>query len=307
VLTTGTNNVAFTEGAVFLTNQSSDYSYSLSTQAKKRFNRAFEITGAYTYMQSKDAQSLTSDRAISNFRNGRQTAGRLDDKSEVASSYFERPHRFLAFGTYTAPWVQYQTDVTFYMEAISGTSITYVTSNDLNGDGIQGNDPIYVPRNATDASEMRIGTGSGNAFALNAQAAADFQRFIERQPCLDDQRGKIMKRGSCRSPMQQRLDLSVRQSLPRIRGQSVTIQLDIVNVPNLINRQWGQLKLPALSPTFPQQQILTVRQRNAGSINDESLLGYEFDSRLRTGDPHRRQPNQFRDWYQMQLTLRYAF
>src|SRR5690606_12378399 len=118
VLQTGSNNVNFTEGAVHLTNQSADYSYSLSTTLRKRFSRAFEATAAYTYMQSKDAQSLTSDRAISNYRNGRQTAGVINDKGDVGTSYFERPHRVLLYGTYTAPWVQHQTDITFYYEGI---------------------------------------------------------------------------------------------------------------------------------------------------------------------------------------------
>ncbi len=304
VLQTGANDVNFGEGAIYLTNQSADYSYSLSTQLKKRFNRAFEATVAYTYMQAKDAQSLTSDRAISNYRNGRQTAGRIEDKSDVGTSYFERPHRIIAFGTYTAPWVENQTDITFFFEGISGTPLTYVTSSDINGDGVRGNDPIYVPANV---SEMRIGTGSGAAFTPSAEAAEDFNRFIESQQCLDEQRGNIMERNSCRSPFQTRLDLSIRQSLPQFNGHALTLQLDIINLPNLINREWGRLSLPALSPVFPQQQILTVRQRNDAALSDEAAFGYEFDSALRTGDAFRPQENSFRDWYQLQVTLRYAF
>ncbi|HVH38806.1 MAG TPA: TonB-dependent receptor [Gemmatimonadaceae bacterium] len=304
---TGASLTNFNEGIIHLTNQSADYSYSLSSQLKKRFNRAFEATVAYTYMQSKDAQSLTSDRAISNYRNGRQTDGVVNEKRDVGTSYFERPHRIIAFGTYTAPWVQNQTDITFFFEGISGTPLTYVTSSDINGDGVNGNDPIYIPRDATDPTEMRIGTGSGAAYALNAQAAQDFEDFIQKQACLNEHRGTVMQRNSCRSPFQQRLDMSIRQSLPQLRGHALTLQLDIVNVPNLINRSWGQLKLPALSPVFPQQQILTVRNRTAGPISDETALGYEFDSRLRGREPFVRQPNSFRDWYQMQLTLRYAF
>ncbi len=306
VLVTGTNNQAFTEGAIYLTNQSEDFSYSLSTQLKKRFSRAFELTGAYTYMQAEDVQSLTSDRAISNYRFGRTTAGRLD-AGGTSPSYFERPHRFISYGTYTAPWVTNQTDFTFFFEAISGTAFTYVTTTDINGDGITSNDPIYVPNDATNVAEMRIGTGAGTAFATNAVAAADFNRFISSQECLDDQRGKIMERNSCRSPLQKRLDLSIRQSLPQFNGHALTLQLDIVNVPNLINRDWGRIRLPVLSPTFAQQAILTVRQRQASPLSNETALGYEFDSRLRTGDPFRIAGNQQRDWYAMQVTLRYAF
>ncbi len=308
VTTTGANNVAFNEGAVYLTNQSKDYSYSLSGQLRKRFSSAFEATTAYTFMQAKDVQSLTSDRAISNYRNGRQHAGLISDKNDVQTSYFERPHRIVAYGTYTAPWKSFQTDVSFYYEGMSGTPVTYTVNSDVNGDAVIGNDPIYIPRNAADANEMRIGTGAGNAFAVNSAAAADFERFIATQDCLNSQRGQIMERNSCRSPWQNRFDLSVRQSLPRVRGQSLTVQLDIINFANLLNKNWGNIALPNLSPNFPQQNILTLRQRPTGAaVTDERANGYEFDSRLRTGAAMQRNPNQTRDFYQMQLTLRYAF
>jgi hypothetical protein len=307
VLTTGSNNVGFTEGNIYLTNQSADYNYNLTGQLRKRFARSFEATGAYTYMQSKDVQSLTSDRAISNYRNGTQPIGRINDKTATATSYFERPHRVLLYGTYTAPWTSNQTDVTFFFEGMSGTPVTYVTATDINGDGVQANDPIYIPRNATDANEIRIGTGSGNAFALNATAAADFERFIERQECLDKQRGRIMERNSCRSPWQNRLDVSVRQSLPEVGGQRVTLQLDIFNFANLVNRNWGQIPLPNLSANFPQQQILTVRQRSAANLSDENAFGYEFDSRLRTGNIFQPNPNTASNFYQIQLSARLAF
>ncbi|MBL0939250.1 MAG: TonB-dependent receptor [Gemmatimonadaceae bacterium] len=308
VITTGTNNVAFSEGAIYLTNQSKDYSYSFSGQLKKRFTPSFEVTSAYTYMQAKDVQSLTSDRAISNYRNGRQHAGLISDKNDVQTSYFQRPHRLIAYGTYTMPWKKFATDLTFYYEGMSGTPVTYTINSDVNGDGVIGNDPIYVPRNANDAAEIRIGTGSGSAFAVNSTAAADFERFISTQECLNSQRGEIMARNSCTSPWQNRFDLSLRQSLPQVRGQSLTVQLDVINFANLINKNWGHIALPNLSPNFPQQNILTLRQRPTGvAVTDEKANGYEFDSRLRTGKAMQPNPNQTRDFYQIQLSLRYSF
>jgi hypothetical protein len=314
VLQTGSNNVNFSEGAIYLTNQSADYSYSLSTQLKKRFDRAFEGALAYTFMQAKDVQSLTSDRAISNYRNGTQPIGRIEDPTSTATSYFERPHRVVAYGTYTAPWTEYQTDFTFYYEGISGSPITYVTSTDINGDGVQNNDPIYIPRSGTDVSEVRIGTGSGSAFAVSAAAAADFERFISSQACLTAQRGQVMERNSCRTPWQTRFDLSVRQSLPRLRGQGLTLQLDIINAANLLNRNWGAIKLPpGNSPNFPQQIVLTATQRAAAPLSDESAFGYTLDNRFRSSTAvpnppiYTRVAGQSRDFYQMQLSLRYSF
>jgi hypothetical protein len=296
--------VSFSEGVIQVTNQSEDYNYSLSAQVKKRFGDVVDVTAAYTYLQAKDAMSLTSDRAISNWRNGRQFAG-LESDFEATTSYFERPHRVMVYGTYTAPWRT--TDVSLYYEGMAGTPFTYVANGDLNGDLGTNNDPLYIPRDATDATEVRIGRGSGAAFALNSEDAEAFENFIASQDCLDDQRGRIMERNSCRSPWQNRMDVSVRQTIPWA-AQRIALQLDIVNFLNLLNDKWGQTNLPTQSANFTQQQILTVRGREAGALNSAgSLTNFEFLSSVRDQGPFLKSQTATGNFYQMQLTLRYSF
>src|SRR5207249_3710052 len=100
-----------------------------------------------------------------------------------------------------------------------------------------GNDPIYVPKNAVDPNEIKIGSmTSAGVFTQDVAAATDFEKFIASQPCLVEQRGQIMKRDSCFMPWQSRFDMSVRQGLPEIRGQRVSVQLDIVNAANAIGK-----------------------------------------------------------------------
>ena len=306
----GTPNVNFTEGAIELTNAKAGYNYTLTGQLRKRFSRAFEVTGAYTFMQSKDVQSLTSDRAISNWRFGRQFSGFEYDPEDATTSNFQRPHRLITYGTWTAPWTKNQTDLTFYFEAISGISLTYVTNNDINGDGIGGNDPIYVPLDANDPTEFRVGTGTGANFALDVAAAQAFDRFIELQPCLDEQRGSIMKRNSCQSPMIKRMDFSLRQSVTTIRGQDLTIQWDVFNFLNLLNHRWGRARFP-VGGTFNNQTALNTASREAGALNT-ALWNYNMNTNLlnsiRNNDtPWSTNPNSATNNYQMQLTFRYGF
>jgi hypothetical protein len=303
--------VSFTEGIIEVTNQSRDYNASVSAQLNRRFSNRFEATVAYTHTVSKDVQSLTSDRAISNWRNGRQLSTHGHEDLTLTTSVFSRPHRFLAYGTYTLPWGL--TDVTLYYEGTSGVPFSYTALGDLNGDGFNGNDLIYVPKNALDPNEIRIGTGVGASFVQNVRAAQAFEKFIEAQPCLDRQRGRIMERNSCRSPFQHRLDLSVRQSLPTIRGQKLAVQLDFFNFLNFIDSDWGKIRLPTLSPFFPDQRALVQTGRNPGPLN-QSLPTFTFDTRLWQSDPtkaayQRPLPFQSRTGsvYQVQLTVRYAF
>jgi Carboxypeptidase regulatory-like domain/TonB dependent receptor len=300
----------FAEGIIQATNESKDFNYSISAQLHRTFSDRFEATVAYTYMKSEDVQSLTSDRAISNFRFGRQLST-AHDNLETTTSNFSRPHRVLAYGTYTLPWRL--TDVTLYYEGTSGVPFVYVaggsgSNGDLNGDLVNGNDPIYVPRDATDPSEIRIGTGVGALFSQNLPAARAFNKFIENQPCLDRQRGRIMERNSCRTPFQHRLDLSIRQSIPQLRGQQLALQLDFFNLLNFLNKDWGQNKLPTLSATNNNQSALVVTGRNPGPLS-QSIPTFTFDTRLYDATTGNAKPfaNRTGSVYQIQLSLRYTF
>jgi len=310
IISLGTPTVNFSEGAIFLTNAKAGHSYSFSGQLRKRFARFFEGSTSYTYMQAKDVQSLTSDRAISNWRNGRQFSGLENDPDNATTSNFSRPHRFMLSGTITAPWTRYQTDLSFYSEVVSGISLTYVTNNDINGDGIGGNDPIYIPRDAADPTEMRIGTGANAAFALNAADAAAFNRFIELQPCLSENRGEIMERNTCYGPLQKRTDLSLRQTLPEIRGHRLTAQLDVFNFLNLLNKKWGQNEFPIVSG-FNNQAVLQTAGRTSGPLNT-AQFNYNVAAGILTGirdndSAWSLNPNTPGNNYQMQLSFRYSF
>jgi len=294
--------VNFTEGIIEVTNQSKDYNYSISSQLHRRFSDQFEATVAYTYLKSMDVQSLTSDRAISNFRNGRQLSTSHDDL-EATTSVFSRPHRIIAYGTYTLPW---KTDLTLYYEGTSGVPFVYVTNGDVNGDLVNFNDPIYIPRNSADPNQMLF---TGTPAQQAAQATA-FENFIKSQPCLDRQRGRIMGRDSCRSPFQNRLDLSIRQAIPTIGGQRISLQLDVFNFLNLLDSHWGQIKLPTLSPVFNNQAALIQNTRTPGPLSTSQPV-FTLDSRLYDATTLQAKAFAARSIlssnYQVQLTARYAF
>ena len=301
------------EGVIEVTNQSKDYSYSIATGLRRRFGEYVNAGVAYTYMRSYDLQSLTSDRAISNWRNGVQYSG-LESDLPLTQSVFSRPHRVALNGTVVAPWKS--TELSVYYNGNSGTPITYVSGNgDLNGDGYNGNDPIYIPRNATDVSEIQIGSpvvnpggavSATNPFVPNPTMAQAFEDFISSNECLNEQRGQIMKRNSCRTPWSQKFDISLRQSLPELRGQKLTLQLDIFNFGNLLNKKWGQVELPVLSPTFPDQRVLEFRSRTTGPLS-QSQSQFTFNSTVQQSGAFLKQQTLASNFYQMQFTLKYTF
>jgi hypothetical protein len=93
----------------------------------------------------------------------------------------------------------------------------------------------------------------------------------------------------------------------------VALQLDFFNFLNFLNSDWGQVKLPTLSPTFNNQSALSQTGRNPGPL-DQSVPTFTFDNRLYQSDrtkPNFGTPTPFEgrtgSVYQVQLTLRYSF
>lgn len=217
---------------IHITNESKDYAYDLTGRLQKRFSDRFEGSVAYTYSHSYDVIDLTSSVAYSNWQFGRAYSGRQDDLDEHYSKW-DVPHRIVASGTYTFPS---KTDLSFIFTGESGVPYTLVYFGDQNADGSANNDPIYVPKSVQDPNEIQfIATGT----ATVAQQQAAFDNFINRQPCLNSQRGHIMTRNSCRFPWTQELDVSVRQSLQTLHAENIILQVDVFNFLNILNSRWG--------------------------------------------------------------------
>jgi hypothetical protein len=234
--------------SIDLQNQSKDFSYNLTAQLRKRYSNNWEGMIAYTYSRARDVQSFTSSTAISNWQFGRTLFGRQEDPY-TSISLFDQPHKLMAVGTYTLKWAKTSTDVSAFYQGVSGSPHDYIYggsggAGDLNGDGVQGNDLIYVPKNALDVTEIQFRT-SGTRTPV--QQALDFENFIDNSKCLSKYRGQILPRNSCRLPFQNTVDVALRQRLPTFRGQQVALTLDIFNFGNLVNKNWGKFQSTPLS------------------------------------------------------------
>ena len=220
-----------------VTNGAGDYSYQLTGGLQRKYAGRYEGSVFYTYSRVFDVQALTSSTAISQIQFGRPWAGDLLSQ-DATRSIFEQRHRIVATGTYSFPT---KTDLTFIYQGQSGAPYDYTTSGDLNGEGFSANDPIYVPKNALDPTEIVFApTRTYGGVVYTAQQQADaFQRFIEATPCLRNNRGHIVPRNACENPWTNQLNLSARQTLPSFMGQNVSFQLDAFNFLNLLNKNWG--------------------------------------------------------------------
>jgi len=237
--------------AIDLQNQSKDYSYNLTAQIRKRYANNWEGLLAYTYSQSRDVASFTSSTHISNWQFGRTLSGRQDE-AFTTTSLFDQPHKILATGTYTLNWLKnLSTDFSVFYQGVSGAPHDYIYggsggAGDLNGDGVQGNDLIYIPKSATDQNEIqfrnitRTTGGVTTVLSTAAEQATLFDAFINSSDCLKGHRGQILERNTCRQPFVNQVDVAIRQNIPLFGDQRVSVQLDIFNIGNLLNKDWGR-------------------------------------------------------------------
>jgi len=219
-----------------------DSSYSVMAQLRKRLSRSLEASAAFNYSRVRDVQTLLAVGAYDNWQSGRAIAG--DQLREnLGVSGYDQPQRVVVSATYTFPWQHWTTDVSLVYIGEAGLPFTYFANGDprtgdLNADGTNQNDPVYVPQSTYDTLEIRFGGTD-----VTTQQAA-FDRFLRDTPCVNVQRGRIMERNSCRSPWRNTTNLSIRQSLPTRRGHSLTLQVDIFNFLNLVNKNWGLFRIP---------------------------------------------------------------
>lgn len=237
--------------AIDLLNQSKDQAWSLTTSLRKRYSNNWEGQVAYTHARARDVQSFGSSTHISNWQFGRTLSG--DQFSAFRGiSLFDQTHKLTATGTYTKHWTEgWATDFTATYAGVSGSPHDYVyastsfSNGDLNGDGRNGNDLIYIPRNAYNTNEIRFRAVTNGATVAQQQAA--FEQYIQDSPCLRSQRGRILQRNSCKLPFSNQVDLAIRQTIPAVRGQRLSLQADITNFGNLLNKNWGQQRVAEAS------------------------------------------------------------
>ncbi|MBA2684848.1 MAG: TonB-dependent receptor [Gemmatimonadaceae bacterium] len=306
--TTNLVSKQFKAGGVYdVKNQSKDYSYQLTAQLKKRFSDALEASGAFTHGHSYTVSDVTSSTAASNFRFGRELAGNLLGEN-TGISQFDIPNKVLIAGTYTAPWKTWATTFSMIYVGVSGIPFDYVATGrgavgDLNGDGVNGNDLLYVPRNARDPSEMLFANEIVNGQVITAQTQAQlFEQFIDGQKCLSDHRGEIMPRNACRSPWQNNMNVTVEQTLPSVMGKTLSLRLDVFNFLNMIDHDWGKVKLPSISPSFNNQPLVTEVGQTTGDVLDtQPIFNFVPASAVRWTS------NVIPSYYQIQLSARLGF
>jgi len=210
---------------LLLNNTSQGYQWSITAQIQRPLVDGLSGSIAYTYGRSKDRNSVLSSQAYSQWRFN-PVPGNSNDPPLTYSS-FDRPHKVTGVLTYSHEFVQHwQTTFSLTYLGVSGEPFSYTYSGDINGDGETTNDLLYVPKSASD-------------IILTTNNYAELDAYIQNDPYLRDNRGKILERSGGRNPWIGHVDFHIGQAIPLYEGHTFEVTIDVLNVLNLFSRTNG--------------------------------------------------------------------
>ena len=223
--------------ATVLTNQGLGRSWNVAVSVERAFQTGLFAKLGYTYGESKntvDPGSIASGSWTGN-------AISLNPNNPAAAfSQFSPGPRVFGAVSYSRDFIGIgPTSVSVYFDGRRAGNGSYVFSGDMNGDGAFNNDLIYIPRNTGEMNFLPI---TGTTPYSAAEQAAAWDAFISQDSYLSTRRGGYAERNAVFLPMVYRADLSISQDVSRNiagRPNQLQIRLDILNVTNLLNKDWG--------------------------------------------------------------------
>lgn len=259
---------------IYLKNTNKGYSYSLTAQLRKSFAFGLTLDAAYTFGHSYSVYDGTSSVALSNWK---YNYARETNNPELAVSSFDVPHRIIASANYNVRYgkkSRWGTNLALIYEGHSGQaySLYYFFdkslphgSQSINGDGVNGNDLLYIP-NTVEVMNM------------NWKSEADknnFENFILGDKYLRNNRGKWSERNKLRMPFESQFDFSLSQDFiyNLKRGGKITLMWTVMNVANLLNKDWGKYYRNVYA--FAPLTVTGVTEVKKTVNGEEKVVGYD--------------------------------
>ncbi|MEM6397029.1 MAG: TonB-dependent receptor [Bacteroidota bacterium] len=232
-------------------NTNEGYTYNLTASVAKRFGKSLNATLAYTWGDAYAVNEGTSSQNSSQWRGQVNIDGR--NNPIFGRSDFALGHRVIANLNLRLDWNDegtLGTTIGLFYSGGTGNPYSFVIGDfgEGNGDNINNETGstsrerslVYVPANASEINLVPVTVG-GETISPEEQWRR-LDAFIEDNNHLSDRRGQYVEKNGSWSPFISNFDLSIRQDVGDILGTSshrLQLSLDIFNVANLINNEWG--------------------------------------------------------------------
>lgn len=236
-------------------NTKADY-YSLTAQLSKTFNNGFYTMFAYTNSRSRDLDAAGGSQAVSLWT---RTVQSNRNNPELGLAGFDIPHKVLGVLSYQMNG----TTLGLFYEGSNAGRYSYTYSGNF---GDASNRLIFVPNKASDLTFEQFSVGSRTI--TPADQAKLLDDYIDQDPYLSKIRGSVAERNGLLGAWVNRFDLRIAQDVVFNKKDRNKLQLtiDITNVGNMFNSEWGIPKVPFTS------NILTYR-----GVTSDNVPRYRFN------------------------------
>ena len=222
-------------GAYFLTNTSDGDATTVAIQARQRERNGFFWSAGYIYTDAQEVYPGTSSQASSNFNN---TSVFDPQNPGTADATFMNEHRLSGSAAYRVDWGPVGSTFSIYFNRQSGRPYSTTFGNsDANGDGVFGNDLLYVPASADEV-------------ILTGATWEQFNSYIEHDDSLRNARGSVVKRNAGTGPWNTQVDFRWAIDVP-VSAVKIQVTADILNVLNLIDSDKGKQKYTRFGEVSP--------------------------------------------------------
>lgn len=268
-----------TSNVIEMRNTSKGYSVFGTIQLQKQFLegplRGLYLNASYTAGKSMSVTDGSSSVASSAWKYRPAINPNAPEVSYSAGSF---DGRLLLSATYTANWSKNAaTNFGLIYEMYRPFRYSYTYNGDVNGDGQNMNDLMYIPRNQ---NEIQLEAGS---YADANAAWTALNSFIEQDDYLSKHRGEYAGRNGAVMPFEHQLDLSISHDIKIwcCKGRkcnTLRFSFDISNFLNLLNKHWGVKGTTVLgSSSSPQYQFLTMTKAPSEANNYTPTFVFQKD------------------------------
>ncbi len=172
----------------------------------------------------------------------------------------------------------------------NGRPFSAVVNGDINGDESTSNDLAFVFDPDDPATPLSVAESMRRVLSNPRNVASGYLRA---------HLGRLATRNGATAPWIERIDVRASREIRTGRGQSIEIALDVFNVANLVNAQWGaEYQLPMgisnQNPVVQRVPLLNVVAFNQATRQYTYTVNENFGVLQKAGNP-----------YQLQLSARY--
>jgi len=196
-------------------------------------------SAAITRTNSTEVSPLTSSTSNSQWAN---RANYNPNEQALAPSQTLIRNRINLSANWSRAFIgTYRTTVGMFYEGRAGRPYSWSFNNDMNGDGVQGNDLLYVP-SAPGSGQVLFRLPGQTVAASSAAAETKFWQIVDASDSLSKARGGVVGRNSEEGRFTNNIDMRISQEVPGFSSKHKgVLSLDILNFGNLLNKRWGRI------------------------------------------------------------------